>query len=198
MNQTSADQRGTISQFGNIMRVENALVEDVFTSSRRTGYVMISYAVPGSDQMIYIELLRLNVVRNTAITNQFGVPLCFCDIKKGMWVDAQFSAAMTRSIPPQSTAYWIVVHEEQEPVNVTTDRVTSVDISNRFLYTGNPNDINDQMRFIVSNSTVIFDQSGNIIPLSAIQPGQMVRVEHANFQTASIPPQTTAFRIQLL
>lgn len=198
MNQISTDQRGTITQIGNTMRVENALVEDVFTNNQRTGYVLISYAIPGANQMTFIELLRLNVVRNTSITNQLGTPICLCEIEKGMWVDAHFSAAMTRSIPPQSTASRIIVHAEPGVVNVTTDRVAGVDIQNRFLYTGNPNDINDQMRFVITNSTLILDRHGNVIPLRALRQGQMVRVDHANFQTASIPPQTTAFRVQII
>jgi len=54
------------------------------------------------------------------------------------------------------------------------------------------------MRFVVSQATEILDQTGSSIPLSALQPGQMARIEHANFQTASIPPQTTAYRIQVI
>lgn len=56
----------------------------------------------------------------------------------------------------------------------------------------------DQMRFIVSDSTVMLDRRGNRINLRNLRPGMKVRVEHADFQTASIPPQTTAFRVQVL
>jgi hypothetical protein len=198
MDNTAADPRGTISQNGRIMRVENALVEEVFKNNRRTGYVLISYGVEGENDMIYIEMLRLNVDRNTVIINQFGQELYLCDLRNGMWIDADFSSAMTRSIPPQSTAYRIIVRADNPSVNVTTDRVAEVDVRNGFLFTGNPYDISDQMRFVVNNATVILDRNGNPMRLGAIQPGQLVRIEHANFQTLSIPPQTTAFRIQLL
>lgn len=198
MDNTAADPRGTISQNGRILRVENALVEEVFTNNRRTGYILISYGVEGQNDMIFIEMLRLNVDRSTVILNQFGQELCLCEIRKGMWIDADFSPAMTRSIPPQSRAYRIIVRADNPSVNVTTDRVAEVDTRNSFLFTGNPYDISDQMRFVVNNATVILDRNGNPIRLGAIQPGQLVRVEHANFQTMSIPPQTTAFRIQLL
>jgi hypothetical protein len=115
-----------------------------------------------------------------------------------MRIDADFSTAMTRSIPPQSSAYRIVVLQEEPSVNITTDRVVSVDTNNGFLLTGNPYDMYDQFIFNISNETVILDQNNSTIPLEAIQPGQMVRVEHAMFQTLSIPPQSPAYRVQVL
>jgi hypothetical protein len=115
-----------------------------------------------------------------------------------MRIDADFSTAMTRSIPPQSNAYRIVVLQEDGSSNVITDRVVSVDVNNGFLLTGNPYDINDQFNFNISDETVILDQSNNNIPLEAIQPGQLVRVEHANFMTLSIPPQSPAYLVQVL
>lgn len=199
MNNTSAaDSRGTITQRGNIMRVENALVEEVVTNSRTSGFIVISYGVRGQGNMIQIELLRLNVGRDTVIINQFGERTCLCEIRKGMFIDAEFSAVMTRSIPPQSNAFRIVVRQKETFTSVTTDRVVKVDVNNGFLITGNPANPARQMRFVISNATVILDQRGRSIRLGSIRPGQMVKVEHANFQTPSIPPQTTAFRIQLL
>jgi hypothetical protein len=115
-----------------------------------------------------------------------------------MRIDADFSSAMTRSIPPQSSAYRIVVLEEESSVYITTDRVVSVDTNNGFLLTGNPNDMYDQMIFTISDQTVILDQDNDTIPLEDIQPGQLVRVEHAMFQTLSIPPQSPAYRVQVL
>ncbi len=193
------DNRGTISQKGNIMHVENALVEEVSTPNSRTGYLLVSYAVFRPNQMTFIELLRLNISNSTAILNSLGLPMCLCDIRKGMWIDSLFSPIMTRSIPPQSTAFLIVARREpQSPLSITTDRIAMVDVPNNFLYTGNPNDINSQMRFSISQTTTFSDRNGNPTSLRSLRPGQMVRVTHANFQTASIPPQTTAFHVQLL
>lgn len=199
MDNNISDNRGTISQKGNILRVDNAFVEEVYVSNRNTGYILISYTVPRPNNMISIELVRLNISRNTAILNSFGLPVCLCDIHEGMWVDALFSPIMTRSNPPQSNAFLIVVQRRMQPsMNVTTNRVAMVDLNNNFLYTGNPNNINSQMRFVISNTTVILNRNGNPIGLSSLRPGQMVRVTHSNFQTASIPPQSTAFYVQQL
>lgn len=193
------DPRGTIFQQGNIMRIDNALVEDVSYRSTGTGYVLISYAVPQPGQTIAIENLRLNVSRTTVVLNSFGQSMCLCNIHKGMWVNAVFSSAMTRSIPPQSNAFLIAARRgSQIPANVTTGRIALIDSGNRFLYTGNPHDVNSQTRFVITNHTSITDRSGNPVRLRSLRPGQMVRITHAPFQTASIPPQTTAFHIQLL
>lgn len=194
-----SDNRGTISRQGNIMRVDNALVEDVFTNNCSTGNILISYAVPGPNAMTFIELLRLNISRNTVILNTSGSRMRLCDIRKGMWLDAIFSPFMTRSNPRQANAFLVIARRErQSSVSVTTDRIASVDANNNVLYTGFPNNINTQMRFIVPRSTVISDRNGNPVSLRSLRSGQMVRITHANFQTASIPPQTTAYHIQLL
>jgi hypothetical protein len=192
------ENRGSITQQGNLMLAENALVENVYDVGT-TGYILISHAVEGINEMTFIELLRLNISRNTVILNTFGEPMCLCDIHKGMWVDAIFSPIMTRSIPPQSNAFLVIARTEyQHSVSDTTDRIAYLDPENSFLFTGDPDDINTQMRFVITDTTSIRDSLGNPITTSDLHSGQLVRVSHANFQTASIPPQTTAFYIQLL
>ena len=204
MPNISPDGRGIMIQRGNVWRVHNALVEEVSVASDgRTGFLLISYAVMSPQDMTHIELLRLNVGRNTAITHQFGRPVCLCQISSGMWIDAEFSPAMTRSIPPQTNAFRIVVRQSAQnpappPSPTTTDRIVSIDTQNSFLITGSPNDINRQTRFVVTDKTVILDRNGRRILLRSLRPGQWIIVTHANFMTASIPPQTTAFRIQVL
>ncbi|ADL06422.1 hypothetical protein [Lacrimispora saccharolytica] len=198
MNNTVTGKRGSITKVGSILHIENALVEDIYTPNSRTGYILISYASPGRKDMVFIELLQLNVGWETILINQFGDPITLCNVRKGMWINAEFSAAMTRSIPPQSKAYRIVAIMQKPLFRITTDRIASVDAENGFLTSGNANNELDQMRFVVSQATEILDQTGSSIPLSALQPGQMARIEHANFQTASIPPQTTAYRMQVI
>lgn len=195
------DPRGIFSQQGNFMRVDNALVEDVVCQSDCVGFMVISYAVPGANQTTATQNLRLNINRNTVLLNTAGRNMCLCSIQEGMRVDAVFSPRMTRSIPPQSNAFLIIARRPSQPAptpNVTTARIAMVDADNGFLLTGNPFDVNSQTRFVVSNTTRITNQNGNPIRLQALRPGQMVRITHADFQTASIPPQTTAFTIQLV
>lgn len=191
--------RGSIIRQGNFLRINNAFVEEVSFSTRNTGYIIVSYSVPQQNGLTFIERLRLNVNNNTIVLNSLNFPACFCDIRQGMWIDVTFSPAMTRSIPPQSNAFMIIMKRPAQPsTNTTTGRILQVDANNNLLTTGRPNDINSQTRFVVTNSTIIQNSNGFPLPLRFLRPGQLVRITHANFQTASIPPQTTAFRIQVL
>jgi hypothetical protein len=179
-----------------VIFVQDALIEEIIIDNR-TGFVTISYGVMGDRCMVYMQLVTLVVDRDTVIRNQFGQDLSLRDLREGMIVDVEFSSAMTRSIPPQSRAFRITVIQN-DSINITEDRVLSVDINNGFFYTGNAEDMLSQMRFVVNNETRIMDRRGNQIRLRDLRPGQLVRVEHANFQTMSIPPQTTAFNVQIL
>ncbi|WP_180272754.1 hypothetical protein [Konateibacter massiliensis] len=193
------DQNNSASpQTGSILYLENAFVEEVTANDDGTGSILVSYDVETFDHTIQQESLLLNIGRNTVIMNEFAQPISISDLEMGMTVDAAFSSAMTMSIPPQSRAFQIVVRPETPNTAITTDRVIGADIANNFLFTGNPYDMMDQMRFSISDATVITDRLGNRISLSQIEPGQLVEIEHATFQTMSIPPQTTAFRIQVL
>lgn len=195
------DPRGSIVQQGNTLRIDNALVEDIFCRNNSTGNLIISYSAPEANQLISIQTIQLNINSNTTIIDSFGRNVNLCSIQTGMWVNAIFSSRITGSLPPQSNAFIIIVKRQPQPQpmpSVTTDRIASVDTRNNFIYTGNPNNLNSQIRFVLSNSTPIKDRFGNPISIRVLRPGQMVRITHASFMTASIPPQTTAYSIQLL
>ncbi len=183
----------------NVMRVRDAKIEEIFRD-RNAGYVTISYGVIGEFNIINIEVITLLVGQNTVIQNERGQELLLRDLEEGMSVDAEFSSAMTASIPPQARAYRITVLREDTnwDTNVKVDRIMEVDAANRYFITGNPRDINNQIRFNVAPETILLDRRGNRIMLSDLRPGQMVRVEHASFMTFSIPPQTTAYVVQVL
>lgn len=180
-----------------VISTRDSIIEEI-QIDRNTGYVTISYGIMGDFNMIHMELVTLIVSRNTIIQDRSGRNLGLSDLREGMVVDTEFSSAMTFSIPPQSRAYRITVVNRNVASNSTVGRVLSVDLRNGFLYTGNAYDISSQMRFVITNSTSILDRNGNQIPLRNIRTGQRVRVNHATFQTPSIPPQTTAFVVQII
>lgn len=182
----------------NVITAENAIIEEIRADRRSgTNYVTISYGVMGDSCMMHMELVTLIVNRDTVIRDQFGQNMTIRDLREGMRVDAEFSANMTRSIPPQSRAFRITVINQVD-TNVTEGRVLEVDVNNGFILTGRPNDIYSQMRFVITDATTIRNRRGRSIRLRDIRPGDYVSIEHANFQTASIPPQTTAFNVQVL
>ncbi|MFT4143498.1 MAG: hypothetical protein QM644_03500 [Mobilitalea sp.] len=198
MNRTGSASQGMSFLGDTIIHVENALIEEVAVNNGRSGYILISFEASDENGMVNMQEVRLNVGNNTIIIDEDGISLNIDNLIDGMRIDADFSAMMTRSIPPQSNAYRIVVLQEDDYVNVTTDRVVSVDINNNRFLTGNPYDTNDQMVFTISDETVLFDQNNNPITLEEIMPGQLVEVEHAIFQTLSIPPQSPAYMVRVL
>lgn len=181
----------------NVIRAEAAIIEEVRINGNM-GYVTISYGIPDRFNTINMELVTLVVNQNTIIQDNRRRNLRLRDLRKGMVVDAVFSAAMTFSIPPQARAYRITVIEENRNRETTTGMVMQVDLRNRFLYTGSPRNIVDLKRFVITDDTKIFNRNGNSISLRNLRPGQRVRVEHANWQTRSIPPQTVAYLVRVL
>jgi hypothetical protein len=180
-----------------VIRTRDSVIEEI-RIDRNTGYVTISYGVMGDHNILHMELVTLVVNRDTVIQDRSGRTLRLSELQEGMVVDAEFSSAMTFSIPPQARAYRIIVVNRNPVSNTTVGRVLMIDLRNGFLYTGNVNDILSQIRFVITNSTLILDRNGRRIPLRDLRIDQKVRVEHANFQTASIPPQTTAFVVRVI
>lgn len=203
---------GTI--FGNVMRINNALVLDVTCSNNSTGSLLISYTEPGRNQT---QNLRLNLNRNTSVVNSLGQNMCICCIQRGMRINAVAESRMTRSIPPQANALVVSVRRNVQPSpqpprppfppqpprptpqsSVTTGRIIMIDFDNNYLITEDPRNRNNQTRFNITNATTFRNRFGMPIRFEDLQPGEMARITHANFMTFSIPPQTTAFHIQLL
>jgi len=182
--------------------VENALIEDTFTSNR-TGFVTISYLVTDLNRRRHMRVVTLIIGNNTRIRDQFGNRIGFRDLRPGMVVNTSFSADMTRSIPPQARAFSIEVVKESLQSVVERGLVISVDMSRDFgtigsILTGIPNVPRRQMRYVISDTTKLRDRRGNPITLRAIRPGHIVRIEREPFQTLSIPPQTTALTVQII
>lgn len=150
---------------------------------------------PNRDRM---QVLRLVVSRQTRIINQDGREVLPRRLREGMRIDALISAAMTRSNPPQSRAFQILIVEEPERRMVTVGRILNVDVRNQFILTVNQGNLSNTIRFNVNANTVILGPDGRRITLQNLFPGVRVRVEHASFMTASIPPQTLAFVIRVI
>lgn len=178
---------------------ENALIEDIAIRNR-TGFVTISYGVMERNRTMQMRVVTLIVDNNTRIRDQFGNRIGFRDLRTGMVVNARFSSDMTRSNPPQARASSIAIVKESTSSIIEEGRVINVDVRGDFGYilTGIPMIPSRQMRYVVSSTTKIRGRRGNRIPLRAILPGQLVRIERESFQTMSIPPQTSALSVQVI
>ncbi len=96
-----------------IIHVDNALIKEVVANTGSEGYVLISFHVANDNKKTYMEEVRLNVGSDTLIIDEKGRKLNLYDLEKGMHIDGEFSSAMTRSIPPQSYTYRIVLLQEK-------------------------------------------------------------------------------------
>lgn len=180
------------------IRISNGTIEEI-SSERGTTFVTVTYV--GSPRNRREEqTVRLVANSRTLILNSNGVPVSVNTLRVGMLVNAAFSEMMTRSIPPQATAYIIEIVRRPAPERENTTTGTILDIArrNRSFATISDQDFSSIIRFNVTDDTQIFDRFGRRINFSRLSQGMRVWVRHANFMTASIPPQTTAFEIRVL
>ena len=180
----------------NVLRVFSAVIEEI-SRDRNTTLVTIAYndcigcgRSSGS--------VRLVVNQDTTIQDERGRNIRAGELRRGMSVDASFSSTMTRSIPPQAQAYFIRMVRRENQTLTSTGRLIDVNTRNNFIMVLQGQNPTLAVRYNVSPSTVILDVFGRRTSLSSLIPGFRVRIEHASFMTASIPPQTTAFTIQMI
>ena len=108
-----------------LAQITNGTVERV-ESNRNGSFVLVSYTeCPHCDNGN--QMMRLNVGENTVILDEAGNRISLTDLRKGMTVNAAFSLASTRSIPPQSSAYVIQVVQSPQRDQVTIGRIVDVD-----------------------------------------------------------------------
>ncbi len=174
----------------NVIRVFSALIEDI-TRDRGTVFVTISYTNCAGCSTPS-DTVRLVVNQSTDIYDEQGRNIRPNELERGMTIDASFSSAMTRSIPPQAQAFFIRTERPARSVT-TTGRIAEVNTRNNFIIVLTSQNPSSAIRFHILPDTVILDLFGRRTRLSALRPGFRVRVEHASFMTAGIPPQTTAF-----
>ena len=193
----NTDTFGRFPQPGrNVIRVFSAVIEEI-SRDRNVTLVTIAYneciGCPGPGNTV-----RLVVNRDTDIRDERGRNIRADELERGMTVDASFSSAMTRSIPPQAQAYFLRVTGRVNRSETTTGRIVEVNVRSNFILILRNQNPSSAIRFNISSDTVILDLFGRRIRLSSLRPGFRVRVEHASFMTASIPPQTTAFTVQII
>lgn len=193
------------------------------TTNENNTLVTVTYRDVSSNTMLEGTVV-LATDPNTVILNENGNETSASTLQAGMLINAIISSAMTRSNPPQAYAYFIIITNEymQQPSeqpgmstmpssrpmppnrprpvtdDVTTGNIINVDRNNRSFTTISNLDFSTIVQFNVPEDTPIYNRMGRQVNFSMLAPGMRVRVRHASFMTASIPPQTTAFEIQIL
>lgn len=176
--------------------ITNGTIQDI-SFDRDTAFVTVTY-MDNQNRRGNEQTIRLVVRPRTIILNPNGIPVPVTTLRIGMVINATVSSAMTRSIPPQANAFVIRIVRRQPRENVTTGRILDIDQRNRSFTTISDRDPSSIIRFNLAENARIIDRFGRTVNFARLSPGMNVRVRHADFMTASIPPQTTAFDIQIL
>ncbi len=180
-----------------IVHINNGIIENITPDGRNT-LLTVNY-VTRSNNRSSEQRIVLVANHNTTLLNEKGFPAPLRTLNVGMTIDAVASAAMTRSIPPQTNAFLIrIVSRPLPDTMVTTGRIIDIDRRNRSFTTIQNENPSSVIQFNVPENAIIGDRNGRTIDFSRLNSGMRVRVRHAAFMTASIPPQTTAFEIRVL
>lgn len=180
---------------GNSIHVTDAMIQSV-TTDRGTVFVTIEYNDCAACQKQ--TQATLVVTQSTRILDERGRSIRSRDLEPGMIIDAVFSQNMTRSLPPQAQAFQIRVKSRQPVFATTIGRILEVNTREQFIRTISDTNPTSIIRFNISPETRILDPIGRRISLSNLFPGLRVRVEHATFMTASLPPQSPAYTIRII
>lgn len=178
------------------ININNGLIESIERQGNTT-LVTVSYTEYRNRQR-FDQTVRLVVGNNTLILDENGNAIPVRELQNGMIINAVVSSAMTRSIPPQASAFLIRIVRRPRPDNIAIGRIVDIDRQNRSFTTISSRNPASIIRFNVPADALILDRFGRRMNFSRLMPGMQVRVRHATFMTASIPPQTTAFEIRVM
>lgn len=177
------------------IRINNGVIDEISFAGNNT-FVTVSYNDRRNRGRR--ETIRLVVSRDTRIFDENGRMIRASELRRGMIIDATHSAAVTRSIPPQAAAITIRIVRRPVQENIIIGRIIDIDRQNRNFTTISNNNLSSIIRFNVPNNAIITDRNGRPMNFSRLTPGTRVWVRHADFMTASIPPQTTAFEVRVM
>lgn len=176
--------------------INRGRIENITNDNRNTLITVVYARGQGRDRID--ERIRMVVNNRTLIFDEFGNTIRPSELSLDMIINAVVSSTMTRSIPPQATAYAIRILRRPVSDNVITGRIIDIDRDSRMFTTITGNNPRSIIRFSVPMNTPIFDMQGRPMGFARLFPGLRVQVRHANFMTASIPPQTTAREIRVI
>lgn len=179
-----------------VTNITNGTIDDIRTE-RGASFVTVTYT-DRTDNLKRRQTTTLIVNNTTIILDKRGKPISPRRLRTGMTIDATISSAMTRSIPPQATAFRIQISKRPMRDNITVGRILKVDRQNNSFTVIRDGNLSSIIVFNVADNAMIFNRLGRPSSLDRLLPGMKVRVRHANFMTASIPPQTTASEVQVL
>ena len=179
-----------------VNRISNATIEEI--SKDRNNILVTAVYRDRKNNRGEEQRVRMVVGPATVVVKMDGTRGIDTDLKVGMIVNAILSTAATRSIPPQSEAFFVEIVRGGVENSTTIGRIVDIDRNGRNFTTISDGDFTSIIRFNVPQNTPILNRMGKSMDFSGLFPGMRVEVRHAAFMTASIPPQTTALEVKVL
>lgn len=179
-----------------VNRISNATIEEI--SQDRNNTLVTAVYRDRRNNRGEEQRVRMVVGPATVVVKMDGNRGTEADLSVGMVVNAILSQQATRSIPPQSEAFFVEIVKGGEESSTTVGRIVDIDRMGRSFTTISDGNFTSILRFNVPQNTPITNRMGRNIEFNSLFPGMRVEVRHANFMTNSIPPQTTALEVKVL
>ena len=179
-----------------VNRISNATIEEI--SRDRNNTLLTAVYRERKNNRGEEQRIRMVAGPGTVVVNRNGARGMISDITVGTMVNAIVSEAATRSIPPQAEAFFIEIVKEGMDKSTTIGRIIDIDRTGRTITTISDGDFTSIIKFNIPENIPIMNRMGREMDFNALFPGMRVEIQHGNFMTASIPPQTTAYEIKVL
>ena len=151
----------------------------------------------------YLGEVLVHIANTTAITDGTNV-IEASAIEAGMTLAVGYDVAMTMSLPPQNTARFIRVENlpmeevEVQPAEEVAFSGIITEIDGELITVGDPAEDVNAVCLVMAEDTVITDVNGAAASLSDLKVGMEIKGAHSSVATFSIPPQSAAYRVEIV
>ncbi|MCJ8010846.1 peptidase [Paenibacillus sp. KQZ6P-2] len=146
------------------------------------------------------ETIVVHVTGKTQIVDRNGKKISQSDVKPGMEIKAFYGPQITRSLPAQSNASYIIVNTEDRPPveqSFGTEGVITGTNGSQITVVGKGLDGRGQQQVVlnINKDTRIEDRNGNVLSKDVLKENVLVEATYGPAMTFSIPPMTNATKI---
>ncbi|MBQ6795451.1 MAG: hypothetical protein IJO83_04825 [Clostridia bacterium] len=121
----------------------------------------------------------------------------FNDVTVGASLKVYFAETMTASIPPQTYAKEVVFLNEAQEEEKMFAEATVTEVGEKFILA--QTETMGEVMFMVSEETNIHhEMNRRFYTIADLEAGMVIKVNHAEAMTASLPPQVAAYEIIIM
>lgn len=178
-----------------VTSIQTGTIKELY-SDKNTTFITVAYE-ECSCRRKNEKLIKLVTGPLTTILSTEGKAVAAGELQEGMTINATFSAAMTRSLPPQANVYLIRIVAVPPTDCVTEGIIREVDRRFRSFLVVCEKNGQEAIRFHMAPETRVLGRDKRLMDFVNLVPGMRVCVRHAAFMTASLPPQSTAYEVRV-